>query len=716
MALRYRQLQAPVLLDDTQDNGGAAAATALSNTFKTFEQASLGIAGDIRAGQGRREGAAAGLQSAFKPRLGFFSHTAYSEAFNTAGFASYLSKTATDIDATVDRIEQETQGDSASYAAKVAGFSKGLLSGVPKELMPRVELMLQARTAAGSTRVRAQEMEDTRQKQHADFLEGMDARASLAMKSLDGPLGDASLVSLVTDNDLQADALVKDHVITATQAQQYKQAFKQKLDQALAGSKLMFAVDGLMSATRQDVEAGDRAVRDLEARTDLDSHDKRVIIDEFQKQRTNFEYAQSRAYMPQSTALAQSLASGAYGPELEHEARRLYRAGAISSAEFEAHMVGSARNEQKAIEDGADINAVEHALNDGHGLDPTNEKQRKAADKLFQQLTTTAGTPPGSDRWQIGAIEFARRANVLPESAQSWARVNLLSRDPNAASVAASFMKRVEDANPLANPYNDDPKLATLVDRLNTNLANGLSPQNAYELALKSWNMTDEQRNVIKERYRADKVGQGNADALRSALNGSDKFDPSVFSSAPSASIAMQAEYDSLVEQYFAATGGNTKQARDLAFRALSSLWGVSEVNGSREVMKYPPELYGLPPAFVRTDIAQTLHDAGVAVAQDSVRLVPNAATERTKGRVWTLVHTDEYGAQDVLLDQRNKPVLYQLPLGQDFERTRDAIKRSKLEAAQRERDAEQRNAADQTELEKHLRAIYSVDPSLRNR
>lgn len=718
MSTRYRDLQAPVAVDTALlESGGSEAAASLARSLKSFEGATLEPVARLRAQQGLTEGAEAGLSAAFKPKTGLGSTTAYGSAYNSAGGAAYVAQTTTDIEASLDKYEQEHPGDPDTFGSKVSGYAAGLLKSAPREFQPRLQQLIADRTAAGVTRLRGQQLNEIASSQIADYEKGAGASAKLALKSLrDGLDGDVTLAGAVQDNQAQLDALVRDNVLSPLQAEHYRAKFSETLDNALAGAKLADAVEGLMATARGDVEEGDRALVALRERADLDSADKIFIAEEYAKQRRGLEFERSRLYVGETAALAGELAGGGHGTQIESAARQLYKQGALSPDEFESVLAQSARNEAKAIEDGADIATVTASLQMGRGIDPADTKQRAALDKLFNAETARLGESAGSDRWQAHAVELARASNVLPATAASWSRINLTSGDPTAASVAAGFLKRVQDANPVSWPFNDDPRVGAMAEKLNSNLAAGLPPEKAYPLAMSStYLLTDAQRKELQTRYTSDKVARGNGDALDNLLSGDDAYDPSAFTSVPDVPMALRAEFGGLVEQYYNAAGGNVEQARALAFKAIKSTWALSTVNGEREVMKYAPERLGLGADIVREDIAQSVAPLGVNAA--SVKLVPNAATDRTRGQVWSLGVENEYGAVDVVLGQNNRPLLYQLPLGDAFHKTRDVLKARKVDEARRQRAFEQENSDAATDLEVRLeefRRTHSNDATLR--
>jgi hypothetical protein len=124
----------------------------------------------------------------------------------------------------------------------------------------------------------------------------------------------------------------------------------------------------------------------------------------------------------------------------------------------------------------------------------------------------------------------------------------------------------------------------------------------------------------------------------------------------PDVPTAMAAEFADLTKQYFYHTNGNLDQARKLALNDLKGTWGVSQVNGTRELMKYAPERMfpNLSVDDIRKDIATEGYGAS--------RLVESPETGSSGGKIWSLAEKDQFGAWDVVRDERGMPLRYQLP------------------------------------------------------
>lgn len=776
---RYRQIVSPVGLDEmNQKTGGVQAARELSDAFASFSRLGMEAGGVLRAQQGASEGEAAGAAGAPRTRTGLGAITKYGAAYNSAAEAAYSSKIQTDIAAEFTKLEQDYESNLVGYNAVAKGYAEKLLQDVPPEYRVRVQQAVTARHAAGAARVRDQQIAFEREANRAAVLEGMDARANLAVAGaihLPREEGDAALEAALEDNRLQLDALVADHVYSATQAVQLQQAFAQSLDEGLFAQRTQPVVDGLMNEAKVSVRKGDQLMAAVMADELIPLDERLTIRKAYDAQRTALHEDRSRAMIAESTALAQRLAADESGPGVERESWRLYDAAGISDAEHTGNLRKSIENGKKKVEDGSDVSAVLDILKSGRRLDPADPKQRKALNTMVDQTVAASNMQPGDDRWTAFMLDTAKNTNILPAQAESYARVNMLSGDPLQAAKGAAFFSRVQETNPVAWDYNSDPKLAVFGEQLNRSVAAGIDPARAYELTYENvYKITKEDREMLEAELGSKKDLLGNNKAhLEASLNDDPHFDPVGLTGAPDAARAMQGDYNRLVSQYFMSNGGDLDEARSLAGKAVKSNYGVSGVNGERAIMKYAPErMYGLPTEVIRDDMMKSVAAVGgtavdpagfpidltrpriknpdgsfstestitvgmdgrqyniptivdgkrvdnetavadarrrlaageklpnfdtveEAVAQagarsqrrgelrnaprgsnvpsvidpNKIRLVPEGRglTEHTRGLKWNIVVEDEDGDYDVIRGPDNQPLVYQLPVGQDF-------------------------------------------------
>jgi hypothetical protein len=686
MATRYRDLQGPVSLQTgLVDNSAARAASSLAQSFSEFENTGFTLGGELRQQQGVAEGEAAGAAGTPAPRSGLAAATRYGAAYNGAAEVSYANKVAIDVAEQLERIEREAETDPILYGEKTRGLMEGTLGDAPAEWRTRLEQHLTPRVLAGAARVAR--ASDTKRKQEtlADYLAAEPVAISQLVKTLrelPGEAGDAELARVMGERQAQIDALVADNVLDPVQAEKMRQDFTAKVDEALSADRTGALVEELVATARGDVEAADDLLMSLDAREDLTLEEKTAIRSAYREQSELLRFERTRMHMDELADLSRRLAAGQFSG-IRSEAGRLYRRGALSPAEYEQYVAAAERNRQAEIEKDSDTEAVEGFL--GLGLDPANTDHQKAAEQYFSDTAKTAGMKPGDERWRATALNMVQQTNILPKSAESWARVALLSNDPIAAGQAADFMSRVHQAKPNAYAWNEEPKLSALASVLQDNMAAGIDPVQAYELARKTtWDMKESDVKVREENYRKLLKKDPNVNALGDTLNEKRGF----FQSDLPVPVGAQAEYEGLVRQYYLLTD-DLAQARKLAGKQVHSSWGETQVNGKPEITKYPVERFGLPPEVVRADIAAAVEPLGLDPAR--VRLVPGPSTDRTKGMTWALGYIDETGMPEIVLDAKNRPLAYALPTGQGFGEAREAARRKNLARARAEQEAEER-------------------------
>lgn len=809
MATTYRQLQPQSMIDvgaRTTPTGAPGAAQALAEKFSSFSRASSevgSLATTFAAQKAKQAGLAEGEAGTPNLRKGIPSLTAVGRAYNSAAETAYVAKVHTDIDDTMNRLEQESEADAAGFEQKSKEYSDGLLNEVPQEVRPVVERVLAARQIEGGKRVRAQQKSKEDSQSYADYLTSVPAIVNNTLASaqaLPPDQADDALVLAVSDNKARLAELVKNNIIDPVRAVELGAQFHLALDKGLEAARLDPIVENLTNKAHNDVQAGDIALGQIEQRKDLSLGDKTKIRKAYEEQRNLLSFERSRQFAEESGGFAKELAGGSYGKDAEAKNLALYKHAAISVDEYQSNAATIQRNSEKGNDDALDIAAVQDAIANGRGLDPTNTKQRAALDKLFKASANNAGIAPGDPRWQTAAISLARKTNILPASAESWARVNMMSGDPTQVIEGASFFGRAQEANPTAWDYEKDPKLAAFAEQINSNMAAGVTTERAFEMAHKNvYEQTDFEKKILEQKYRDDKIAKDNGATLQSTMNGDDEFDRSFLGmgGAPAAPLGMQAEYNGMVERMYGYTGGDVEKARKLAYDAVKSRYGYTQMNGKPEVVKYAPEkMYpGLTPEIIRQDVtntieglggakadkavldsavglrtpgnldpynrkvlknadgsvsttssmsigtdqgetliptvvdgvrlpkqdaikhfnktgehlgvfdtpehadayAQSLHneqarrmglgESGSHVDPSKVRISPIPETDRTKGRVWMLQAPDEYGAYDVVRDGKNQPVLYALPLGEDYGAAKARIGTKKVEEAKRTRE-----------------------------
>jgi hypothetical protein len=219
-AIRYRQLQAPTLLDDVQDNGGTAAAQSLSNAFKSFSNQALDVVGDLRAQQGQREGAAAGVSGQPNFREGSKALTAYGEAYNNSALRSYAIHSETDLEDQAARLEVQANNDPESFRVTFAAVRDAHLKAAPAMAVPTLQEMYDRRMSEGVRRLSTARTVEVRNQQRKDTSEGIDRQTDRIanLEAEDNPANEKRIAEERAKLDLLIDGARNTGTITATEA------------------------------------------------------------------------------------------------------------------------------------------------------------------------------------------------------------------------------------------------------------------------------------------------------------------------------------------------------------------------------------------------------------------------------------------------------------------------------------------------------------------
>lgn len=174
MAIDYRQLQAPSVLDTSvPDNGGAQAAQSLARAFKDFSDTSLDATSAIRSDQGQREGAAAGGSGDPQFRQGLQKFTAYGQAYNNAALRSYAIESEAHADDLASRLQVESANNPQTFATTYAAARDAAIKAAPVEAQNTLRDMYNTRLATGVQNVSRAQAVEINQKQKQDLQEGI---------------------------------------------------------------------------------------------------------------------------------------------------------------------------------------------------------------------------------------------------------------------------------------------------------------------------------------------------------------------------------------------------------------------------------------------------------------------------------------------------------------------------------------------------------------
>lgn len=632
--------------------------------------------------------------------------TAYGRAFNESARAAYMGRQQLDIEESYGRFETEAPTDVALYQSKSEGYRKGLLKGAQDPLLrEQLDILARSRSAEGLRRVTTQALIVERDEQRTSILDGLDSMVQAAARKvpMQGPLADEALGVLQTRIVESLRAGQASGLFSASQVRELRNHYTEIAAKGIQSSQVDNLSSAIMGQYEADVLAGDRALAQLD-QLDLPDSTRIEVQGEVRKRLGLMESERKHRYVESLGRLHQDIADGTPSANAETDAFALYRKGAMSVDGYTSMLSQIERARTEAAKKQADITAGIAAFNNSTPLDPKNSETRKVMDQVFAQAV--AGVPRGSPEWQNVAIDMAARTNIAPTDSISWSRSIIAAGDPVNSATAAQFLRRMEDSNPSAFRYVDDEKLKSYVGQVNAAITAGTPEDVAIAVAYRNtYALKDSEREQLKTDYSAalkgpQKAAQANADDLQDRLDSDERYDHALLGGAPAAPVALRGEYNAAVERYYPYTAGDIEQARELAWRDVTRKWGYSTVNGAPELMPYAPEVMypQLPMAVIKDDLSKSV--APLGLKPEEIRLIPSPETGGTDGIVWNVGHVNEYGVADIVLDERNRPLRYQLPVSEE----------SFMAAVKALRAAEVQKAREFTERQRKMNEILRED------
>jgi hypothetical protein len=465
-----------------------------------------------------------------------------------------------------------------------------------------------------------------------------------------------------------------------------------------------------------------------------------------QKERGELIAQNQQRYAPQVMALEESLKGGQPDPDRRGMIWSGYRQNWLTPEQAGAMLGEDNRLNMKGAEDGAGRQLIQDAYDGKYFLDPKNKDQKTDANNWFLDRVDAAKIPQGSEAYVNLGAEFAHRTGMVPEPVMDWARSMMVaSKDPQAVYRASVAIDRMRAASPRGFEYaDDDHRLASIADSVLRLTKAGMGIPEAVQTARENYARGEDQRKLMDEKWRTERPFGKDDTNLDSVLSKQVADDPALTQSGwlwgrnplPHPP-AMQADYQELVRQKYNHNGGNAAQAEADAARDIGTKWGITQMNGAPELVKYPPErMYrapdggpGLTAQDIRTDIEQHVKSGDFkdsfvhwdADARKMVPFTPNPAnihlvsvpgvTDNSGGKTWGVMYQDETGAPETLYDKNHNPLHYELPVKQqDYVKMKtQALSDAKEKALKELKD---RNAAE-AEAQKLLEQDQSLGINL---
>ena len=358
--------------------------------------------------------------------------------------------------------------------------------------------------------------------------------------------------------------------------------------------------------------------------------------------------------------------------------------------------------QRKVEEDKAlGLQAVQFSMTHGIPLDWKDKKQIEAVDDYYEGMV---GQRSAFDPDVMTATaNLVKNTAVVPTRVRSMVRSLARSGNVDHAVAAAELVARLNEQSPQAlETIPQDERAFSLM--VSDSVSAGMDKQLAVETARQRVYQTSaDEMEKLKAVYNAKDFEKDNLGALNKQI---DKNFDALFTTQPEAPAAMQGEYDSLVRNYFVRTR-DADQARELAWRDLMHVWGATDINGGRQLMKYAPEkLYWNGDAgsaeWMRPQLVRDVSKAVSVIPRfppESLRVVADDRTARVEQPDYAVIHIREDGLPVPVLDEQNRPLRWR----PDFNQTPEAEKLRQEQARNVElaREARQRLPTRQKAIER---------------
>ncbi|RWL19728.1 MAG: DUF882 domain-containing protein [Mesorhizobium sp.] len=259
--------------------------------------------------------------------------------------------------------------------------------------------------------------------------------------------------------------------------------------------------------------------------------------------------------------------------------------------------------------------------------------QKSTANKAYDQMMKV--TP--EEQQPIVTQGFVKATGYIPDTLQARVRQGAASKDPAVFAAAMSQADALQTVAPVSfgaveGAADIRDKLAAFRHFVNDR---GMSGEEASQAILA---MDDPAQKVNRDVL---KPGLEKFTKTLTVADVTNAYDPSIFASEPGAGImpiqtnALLAEYKEIAEEKYYETGGDTGAAKAQALAELKTRWNVSNISGSPNLMRLPPELHY--PAidgkfdYLRDDAMKTAESYAAGLHEgrkvDNIAIIPTATT-----------------------------------------------------------------------------------------
>lgn len=250
-----------------------------------------------------------------------------------------------------------------------------------------------------------------------------------------------------------------------------------------------------------------------------------------------------------------------------------------------------AKNKER-MADAAKLEKVAQALQGNGYLDPKDDKEAIDFTYINAVKPQMQGLAPDAQKEML--VNFVNKVGVVPDQMQSQLRGVFRGGNPEAKVFYADLVGRIQEAKPEALDDIEDKDIAQAV-MINELVKSGTPNLEAVA------RVEDMQKSINPARLQILKTELSEArgkSTVADRLAKAKKPFSNMFGIAPSLpddpqlgyNQALLNDYERTYESWYNYTNGDAKIAEDQTKKSLNRLWGVSEINGSKRLVKYPVE------------------------------------------------------------------------------------------------------------------------------
>ncbi len=248
----------------------------------------------------------------------------------------------------------------------------------------------------------------------------------------------------------------------------------------------------------------------------------------------------------------------------------------------------------------------------GLAVDPYSTDGKKTVDNVWKEVSQIVGP----EAQQPTLEELVRQTGAVPQSVVNDMRRGVTSQNPSEVMAAAQNAQRLSTVDAAALSRRDGGSevqraaddFSFYVNRLN------MEPEEAARRIAEA-NDPDRQRDRKTLEPAAKEFRKGLEDADLGAMfdNSILPFNDPTIGFDEAQRLGIMADYLDIAENEFYRANGNADLAMNRAEEQMKRLYGVTELSGSKVVMKHPPEKYwpampgNDPYGYVREQIADEL-------------------------------------------------------------------------------------------------------------